>query len=162
MQLQERAKMLGSDAKHRMREVQLAKADRERDRLRAENQMMRERLEHADEELFRALGAIDDMAKAEGGAARTPRRHRIRRLFVLGAAAGSAYVMGAKAGRERYESMRRWWTDMRGRASTMRDPVTEGDAVASAPLASPDNGTVRSTPTDTVSKPSPDPTRSGG
>jgi hypothetical protein len=162
MQLQERAKMLGNDAKHRMREVKLEKADRERNRLRAENQMMRERLEHTDEELFRALDAIDDMAKADGGTARTPRRHRIRRLFVLGAAAGSAYVMGAKAGRERYESMRRWWTDMRGRASTMRDHATEGDALGSAPLAASDNGTVRSTPTGTVPTPSPDPTRSSG
>jgi hypothetical protein len=161
MLLQERAKMLGNDAKHRMREAKLEKADRERDRLRVENHLMRERLEHTDEELFRALDAIDDMAKTDGRAARTPRRHRIRRLFVLGAAAGSAYVMGAKAGRERYETMRRWWTDMRGRASAMRDQVTEGDALGSAPLAAPDNGTVRSTPVGTVSKPSPDPTRSG-
>ncbi len=105
--------MLGSDAKNRIREAKLEKADRERERLRTENELMRERIDRTEGELTRALGAIDDMAKSDGRAERKPRKHRIRRLFVLGAAAGSAYVMGAKAGRERYESMRRWWTDMR-------------------------------------------------
>jgi hypothetical protein len=156
MQLQERAKALGSDAKHRMREARLEKADRERDRLRTENELMRERIEHTDEELSRALDAIDDMAKADGKAQRKPRKHRIRRLFVLAAAAGSAYVMGAKAGRERYESLRRWWTDMRGRADTMGE-----DAMGSSATGA-QGSTVRSAPTGSVSTPSPDPTRSSG
>jgi hypothetical protein len=161
MQLQERAKTLGSDAKHRMREARLEKADRERDRLRTENQLMRERIEHTDEELSRALDAIDDMAKADGKAQRKPRKHRIRRLFVLGAAAGSAYVMGAKAGRERYESLRRWWTDMRGRAGTMGDDAL-GTTSMGSPAAGDQGSTVRSAPTGSVSVPSPDPTRSSG
>jgi hypothetical protein len=121
MQLQERAKMLGNDAKNRMREAKLEKADRERERLRTENQLMRERIEQTDTELSRALAAIDEMAKIDGRTEARPRRHRIRKLFVLGATAGSAYVMGSKAGRERYESLRRWWTDMRGGANPMRD-----------------------------------------
>jgi hypothetical protein len=137
MQLQERARMLGGDAKHRLREAKLEKADRERDRLRTENQLMRERIEHTDEELFRALDAIDDLAKSDGTSARKPRKHRIRRLFVLGAAAGSAYVMGAKAGRERYESLRRRWTDMRERATMMRGDAMEAPTGA-VPSSSPD------------------------
>jgi hypothetical protein len=160
MQLQERAKMLGSDAKHRMREAKLERADRERDRLRAENQLMRERIEHTDEELFRALDAIDNMAKIDGSAARKPRKHRIRRLFVLGAAAGSAYVMGAKAGRERYESLRRRWTEMRGRARTMRDDAMDGAAARSTATGDQDAAMMHPSPSGAVPRPSPDPTRS--
>jgi hypothetical protein len=143
MQLQERAKTLGNDAKHRMREAKLEKADRERDRLRAENQLMRQRIERSDGELSLALETLDDLVKTDGRAARTRARHWIRRLFVLGAAAGSAYVMGARAGRARYESLRRWWAGIQGRSGSMGDPQPN------------------MTPAVT-SQPSPDPTRLGG
>jgi hypothetical protein len=138
MQLQERAKTLGNDAKHRMREARLEKADRERERLRAENQLMRQRIERSDGELSLALEALDDLVKTEGRAARTPTGHRIRRLFFLGAAAASAYVMGAKAGRARYESLHRWWAGMQGRSSSMGDsPSSMTPAVTSPPSPDP-------------------------
>jgi hypothetical protein len=135
MQLQERARELGNDAKQRMREAKFDKADRERQRLRTENQLMRERIERTDGELSLALETLDDMVKTDGRAERAPSRHRIRRLFVLGAAAGSAYLMGAKAGRERYESFRRWWAGMRRRASTssMDDPSVRVTAAVTSP-----------------------------
>jgi hypothetical protein len=138
MQLQERAKTLGNDAKQRMREAKLEKADRERERLRAENQLMRQRIERSDGELSLALEALDDMVKTDGRAERKRPRHWIRRLFVLGAAAGSAYVMGAKAGRDRYESLRRWWAGMQGGSGSMADDVHASTTAAVTPPPSPD------------------------
>jgi hypothetical protein len=138
MQLQERAKTLGNDAKHRMREAKLEKADRERERLRAENQLMRQRIERSDGELSLALETLDDLVKTDGRAARTSAGHRIRRLFLLGAAAASAYVMGAKAGRARYESLRRWWAGMQRRSSSMGgSPSSMTPAVTSPPSPDP-------------------------
>jgi hypothetical protein len=139
MQLQERAKSLGNGAKQRMHEAKLEKADRERERLRAENQLMRQRIERSDGELSLALEALDDLAKTDGRAERTPARHPIRTLFVLGTAAASAYVMGAKAGRDRYESLHRWWAGMQGRSRSMSDASRRMAAsVTSPPSPDPD------------------------
>jgi hypothetical protein len=64
----------------------------------------------------------------------------MRSLFVLTAAAGSAYVFGAKAGRARYEEIRERWDSMRERvrqdpgagsvkASDIEPPNVAPDAV---------------------------------
>jgi hypothetical protein len=73
--------------------------------------------------------------------ARRQRRGRMLRLVVIG---GTAYDHpGAKASRERYEEIRRWWSDMRQRMSQRSDesnPVgelTRSDGSASSGSSTP-------------------------
>jgi len=51
---------------------------------------------------------------------------------VLVSAAGSAYVMGSKAGRERYDQIRRWWTDT---TAKLKDRAVEDRWEAEAPAS---------------------------
>jgi hypothetical protein len=68
--------------------------------------------EDADREVLRLRAENDALREAIDGA--RPKKHRIRRLATLAVAAGGAYVVGAKAGRERYEQLRQKWMSMRG------------------------------------------------
>jgi uncharacterized protein (UPF0333 family) len=55
-----------------------------------------------------------------------PDHHRLRRLVVLTAASAGAYVMCAKAGRERYEQIRDRWSQLRDqRMSQAREAAQE-------------------------------------
>ena len=89
----------------------LDKSERERDRLKVENEVLRSRVARGDEERERLLGSVDELT-ARTAPRPKPRKHRMRTLFVLTAAAGSAYVFGAKAGRARYEEIRERWDSM--------------------------------------------------
>jgi hypothetical protein len=70
--------------------------------------------------------------------ARPKRRIGLVRVLVIG---GAAYVLGAKAGRQRYEQLRDWWqksmkrghetwengsSAMRGMGSDLEQPVGQG------------------------------------
>jgi hypothetical protein len=115
MQLQERVRSARDDAKIRVRDARLDKADRDRDRLKTENEILKARLDGTTEERARWMEAIDELTARPDDVTVKIKKHRLRRLFVLGAAAGSAYVIGAKAGRERYEQLRSWFDGMRHR-----------------------------------------------
>lgn len=80
---------------HRL-EDRLEHAQRENVGLRAESEALKE--EHGD--ISKRLSAI------ERTVASRPRRHRLRRLATLLTAGAGAYVLGAKAGRQRYDEIR--------------------------------------------------------
>ena len=71
---------------------------RENLRLKAEAHVLRDELEHDRGDVARLLSAI------ERTTAEKP--HRLGRFLWLAGAATGAYVMGAKAGRQRYEDIR--------------------------------------------------------
>lgn len=143
MQLQERVRSARDDAKIRMRDARLEKVDRDRDRLKTENEILKARLEGTTEERARWMDAIDELTSRPEVTVKT-KKHRLRRLFVLGAAAGSAYVVGAKAGRERYEQLRSWFAGMRNRgddaswaSDSARMTSMSSGATPSSPTSSP-------------------------
>jgi len=70
------------------------------------------KFEGADREVLRLRAENDALREAIEGA--RPKRHRVRRITALAMAAGGAYVLGAKAGPERYEQLRGKWTRIRG------------------------------------------------
>ncbi|HEX6230433.1 MAG TPA: hypothetical protein VF029_01830 [Actinomycetota bacterium] len=120
MTVLERVRGLKDEARLRTLDARMSRADRDRDRLRLENEALRERLQAAAEERSRWLDTIEGLSRTRGAKP----RGRLGRIVVLVGAAGSAYVLGAKAGRERYEQIRTWWRDLRSRA------VQEGEGMA--------------------------------
>jgi prefoldin subunit 5 len=91
MEIKDRVGSIADQVRVHRLESKYEGADREVLRLRAENDALRESMDTT-----------------------RPRKHRIRRLTTLAVAAGGAYVLGAKAGRERYEQLRQKWSSMRG------------------------------------------------
>jgi hypothetical protein len=81
--------------------------EHENDRLHAENESLRDQLHQERVELSRILDVLE-----RGMQARGPRKHRLRRIAVLSIAAGSAYVAGSRAGRERFDQLRERWNRM--------------------------------------------------
>jgi hypothetical protein len=134
MSVQERARSIRSDVTEKRLNHGLEKFERERDRLKVENEVLRDRLARGDEERDRLLGSVDDLASRKSP--RRPRKHRMRSLLVLAAAAGSAYMFGAKAGRARYEEIRGRWDGMLERmrqdrsAGSVEPSLTEPPNVA--------------------------------
>lgn len=123
MRMRERLRGLREEARVKVHEGRMERAERERERLRIENDALRERIEAADEERSRWLDTIEGLSKKS---ARMRRPHRFRRTLMIVGAAGSAYLMGAKAGRERYEQIRTGWRDLRSRVAS--DGASRADA----------------------------------
>lgn len=122
MQLRERMKDARDEARLRVMDGRLERADRDRERLRTENDALRERLESADRERARWLAAVEDLTSRP-----TPNgKHRIRRLIVLTGTTGTAYLLGAKAGRDRYERFRARWQELRDRVTASRPAMNDG------------------------------------
>ncbi|HEX7248639.1 MAG TPA: hypothetical protein VF351_11130 [Actinomycetota bacterium] len=91
---------LGDRARERMMESRLDKFDRENDRLRSEVKLLRDDLQEERSSLERALDALN---KRETVTVKTkPRRGRLLRTVIVGA---GAYVLGTRAGRERYDQI---------------------------------------------------------
>ena len=91
---------LGERARERMTESRLDKIDRENDRLKSEVKLLREDLHEERGSLEQALGALN---KRETVTVKTkPRRGRVLRTLVIG---GGAYLLGTRAGRERYDQI---------------------------------------------------------
>lgn len=109
MNVKDKAGKVTQAAKARVNEARLETATDRSERLRQKNRELGAELDRSKAEQERLVDALEKMSEPGGS------KHRIRRFFVLSAAAGTAYVVGAKAGRERYEQIRRWWDDMRGR-----------------------------------------------
>jgi G3E family GTPase len=130
MDLKDRATVLTESAKHRLAERHAEHLERENDRLKVENATLRTQTDREDEKIEKIL---DSLRSTTAG----PKRHRIRRLATLSIAAGGAYMMGAKAGRERYEQIKRWWAERRNGVSHMNEwgedvTARASDAVQSA------------------------------
>ncbi len=106
MDLRERASALTESAKQRLAEKHADALERENDRLKVENSTLRGQTDSDRDRMDRILSSLDEMQS-------TPSKHRLRRLMTLSAAAGGAYVLGAKAGRERYDQLRGWWGERR-------------------------------------------------
>jgi ferritin-like metal-binding protein YciE len=106
MDLKDRASVLTETAKHRLAERHTDQLERENDRLKLENAALRGQTDREQEKIDKILDSLESSTSG-------PKKHRIRRLMTLSVAAGGAYVMGAKAGRERYEQLKRWWAERR-------------------------------------------------
>jgi hypothetical protein len=106
MDLRDRASSISESAKHRLAERHAESLERENERLKVENSTLRDQTGRDRDRMERILDTLDD-------AVATPKKHRIRRLMTLSVAAGGAYVLGAKAGRERYEQIKTWWAERR-------------------------------------------------
>ena len=111
MDLKERTMALTESVKNRRIEDRNDRMERDIERLRVENQALKEEIDRDRDRLSKVLGSLESTTVKAGS-----KSHRIRRLFTLTAAAGGAYVVGTKAGRERYEQIRQWWLKMRDRS----------------------------------------------
>jgi hypothetical protein len=130
MNIQERVRTMKDEAVTARLSSGLHRAERDRDRLEAENGALRARVSDAEDERSRLLDSLEAMSKRAGAPGR--KRHRLRGALVLMSAAGSAYVMGSKAGRERYDQLQRWWTDT---TAKMKDRAVEDPWEAEAPAS---------------------------
>ncbi|HEX3300114.1 MAG TPA: hypothetical protein VHW68_08380 [Actinomycetota bacterium] len=98
-------------------EHKLDDALRDNARLEQTNELLKQELERDDRERDQIWSAV------QAGMRGRKRSGWFRRTLFLGAGIGAAYVVGAKAGRGRYEEIVSWWDRMRGRASTMQDDM---------------------------------------
>ena len=111
MDLKERTMSLAESVKRRRSDERNDRMERDIERLRVENRTLKEEIDRDRDRLSKVLGLLESTTAKRGS-----KPHRILRLFTLTAAAGSAYVVGTKAGRERYEEIRQWWPQMRDRS----------------------------------------------
>jgi hypothetical protein len=110
-------------ARERRTTSKLASLDAENDRLETEVRTLRDQLDAERDELRQALKAVPGKTKVK-----VKRRGGIIRTVVF---AGTAYVLGAKAGRERYEQMKTWFQSMRNGSSTETwDPTMPSTSTA--------------------------------
>ena len=107
MDIKDRAVALTETAKNRWVEDRNDRIERDNDRLRVENQALKGEMDRDRERLSTLLDALESTPPTNG-----MKSHRLRRVFTLTAAAAGAYVMGAKAGRQRYEQIRQRWSHM--------------------------------------------------
>ena len=136
----ERVSDLGDRARERITESRLDKFDRENDRLKHEVRMLREDLHEERGSLERALDALKRDEHVTVHTKAPKRRGRLLRVIVIG---GGAYLLGARAGRERYEQI---MEKVRSMSSAARDRATGENRSWES-----------STPTDRASTTAPDP-----
>jgi hypothetical protein len=105
----DRVSHLGDRARERMTHARLEKLDRDNDRLRGEVSMLRDDLQEERDALREAVKALGE----DRVTVRSDRRPHVVRTILV---AGTAYVFGTRAGRERYE----WIV---GRVRAMRDSI---------------------------------------
>lgn len=141
MSIQERMRSMKDDAVKARLSSEVHRAERDRDRLEAENDALRARMSHAEDERSRLLDSVEAMSTRAATSAPRPKRHRLRRAIVLASAAGSAYVMGSKAGRARYDQLHRWWTET---TAKVKDRAVEDPWEAKAPASVVPSGDVAS------------------
>ena len=125
----ERVSDLGDRARERRTEARLDKFDRENDRLKQEVRMLRDDLQEERGSLERALDALKRDEHVTVHTKAPKRRGRVLRAIVIG---GGAYLLGARAGRERYDQI---VEKVRGLSASARERATgeSGSWEASAP-----------------------------
>lgn len=94
-------------------EHKLDDAMKDKARLEESNELLRQELDREQHDREQMWSALEKGLR--------PQRSGFRRLVLLGAGVGAAYVYGAKAGRGRYDEIVAWWNRMRGRASGLQD-----------------------------------------
>jgi G3E family GTPase len=114
MNVKDKAGKMTQIAAQRMREAKLESATERNERLRMKNEVLSEELKQERAERDRILEALEKVGSQK-------KSHRMRGFFMLSTAAAAAYVMGSKAGTERYEQIRSWWSDMRQRGNGNMD-----------------------------------------
>ena len=114
MNVKDKAGKMTQMAAARMREAKLESATERNERLRMKNELLSEELKQERVERDRILEALEKVGSQK-------KTHKMRGFFMLSTAAAAAYVLGSKAGTERYEQLRSWWTDMRHRGNGNMD-----------------------------------------
>ncbi|MET0801199.1 MAG: hypothetical protein ABWZ53_08540 [Actinomycetota bacterium] len=134
----ERVSHIGERARERMMESRMEKVDRENDKLRSEVRMLREDLQEERGALQEALQA---MKRHETITVKTKKRSGLGRMLRTLVIGGGAYVLGTKAGRERYDKI----MERAGSVKTkMQDRMKEPD---SAPWSASTGASSPRTPT---------------
>lgn len=123
MELKERAMTIREAAQRKRLEHTLEDTRQDNERLRAENRALLDETRRERGELERVFDALERFAANDGR-----RPSRIRRGTALVVAAGGAYVLGAKAGRERFDQISAWWDRMRERGARV-NAGTVGEAI---------------------------------
>lgn len=114
----DRVSDLGDRARERITESRMDKFDRENDRLKHEVRMLRDDLREERGSLERALDALKRDEHVTVHTKSPKRRGRLLRTIVIG---GGAYVLGTRAGRERYDQI---VEKVRGLSNSARDRAT--------------------------------------
>jgi len=96
--------------------------DEENDRLRAELRMTRSQLEREREREQDVLDALNRASERKTKVTAKPRGGLLR-LVIVG---GAAYIFGTKAGRDRYEQIRSWFSSTKDRVTARVDASTNG------------------------------------
>jgi hypothetical protein len=111
-----------SDAADTLRERRLRmkaeSLDEQNREMKTEVRALRDELDRERDARAQVLDALQHVKPEK---VTVKRRGGMLRLIVIG---GTAYVLGARAGRERYEEIRRWWGDMRERMSQRSDETS--------------------------------------
>jgi len=108
-------------------------------RLRAQVDMLSGDLKHERDEHEQLL----DLLKARPSKVKVKRRGGLLRLVAIG---GAAYILGAKAGKERYERIRGWFAGMQERAAGASEEAMSSVTEAISP-ATDSNAGGSTTPT---------------
>ena len=117
----ERVNDLGDRARERRMETRLDKVDRENDRLKGEVKLLRDDLHEERGSLQQALDALK--AQETVTVVKKPRRtSRLLRTAVIG---GGAYLLGTRAGRERYDQI---MARVNSAKSGVKDRMGQGSA----------------------------------
>jgi hypothetical protein len=101
---------------------------REKARLEESNQLLKDELDREQRDREHMWSAIEKGMR--------PQRSRMRRVVLLGAGVGAAYVYGTRAGRGRYEEILAWWDRMRGRASELQSDAQRAVSTKADQLSS--------------------------
>jgi len=126
MEIMERANEARQTFMRDRLEHRLDEAVRDNSKLRDENERLRTEMHRDEEDRKRMWSTIEKTAK-------TRKPSKLRSLLMLLIAGGAAYVAGTKAGRERYDQLRAWFDQMRGRAVDVQGGLqTGGDRISNA------------------------------
>lgn len=110
MEIMDRASEARQMLQRKRLEDKVLDARQEAERLRVENRALQEEARRERGELERLLEAVERISAHANG-----RSHRLRRAVALLAAAGGAYILGAKAGRTRYAQIVDRWSRLRSK-----------------------------------------------
>jgi hypothetical protein len=103
MNVAEKIGSVTSDLKAKGQEIHSQKLQQSNEELKRENTLLRQQVEEDANSRDRVLALLDRMEM-------TPRQRKRRGWIRILVVAGGAYVLGARAGRERYEQIRRSWS----------------------------------------------------
>jgi hypothetical protein len=119
MGLGKKVRSVSSDMKDKVMDARMDSLTRANDELKVENELLREELDGDRKTRDRMMSLLDRLDVE----ARPKRRIGLFRLVVIG---GAAYVLGAKAGRQRYDQIRAWWQKGMDRTSDMTQSWSNG------------------------------------